>query len=126
MSGNLKLYSFLFAAANGTLLAEEQQIDVARMTNSQPVSTVPNGYSGESPGAGMTDITIRNAIPQGGFEFEMGKYMAGLIPLDIQVTGPGGKSIKGKCFVISDSIRHGVNQEASYEFRARMALSLFS
>lgn len=107
-------------------MAEEQQIDVIRTTNSQAVATVPNGYSGESAGAGMTEFTVRSAIPQGGFEFDMGRFMAALIPVNVQITGPGGKSIKNKAFVIRDSVRHGVNQEASYEFNGRAGLALFS
>lgn len=125
-ASSVQLYTLLFIATNGTLLAEEQQIDIARQTNSQAVLTVPKGYAGESPGAAMVEFDVRNAIPAGGFEFEMGKYMAGLIPIDIQVLGPGGKSLNGKAFVISDTIRHGVNQEASYEFKARAALALFT
>ena len=56
----------------------------------------------------------------------MGKNMAGLIPIDIQIDGPGGTQQRGKVFVISDTIRHGVNQEAKYSFRCRGALALFS
>jgi len=126
MSGNAQLYTLVFFSADGTLLAEEVEVDVARTTNSQPVSTVAKGYAGESPGAPMVEVDVRNAIPAGGFEFDMGKKMMGLIPVDVQVWGPGGTSLKGKMFVISDSVRHGVNQEAAYSFRARGAMQLFS
>jgi hypothetical protein len=124
-ASSVQLYTLIYAVANGVLLAEEQQIDIARATNSQAVATVLKGYAGESPGAGMVEIDVKNAIPQAGFEFDMGSKMAGLIPIDVQVIGPGGKTMNGKAFVISDTIKHGVNQEASYEFRARMALALF-
>jgi len=125
-ASSVQLYSLLFVAANGQLLAEEQEVDISRSTNSQAVATVPKGYAGESPGAGMTEVDVKSAIPAGGFEFDMGSKMAGLIPIDVQVIGPGGKSMKGKAFVISDTIRHGVNQEATYSFRARMSLALFA
>ncbi len=115
----------MFAVVNGSLFVEEIEIDVTRTTNSQPVATVAKGYAGESPGAGMTEIDVQNAIPSGGFEFDAGPNMASLIPVDVQVLGPGGTALKGKAFIISDSIRHGVNQEARYSFRCRMPLSLF-
>jgi len=126
MAGSLKQYTLLFGVANGSLLAEEQEIDMTRTTNSQPVSTVLNGYSGESPGAPMQEVDIQNAVPAAGFEFDAGKYMLGLIPVSIQVIGPGGKSNKGQGFIIQDSVRHGVNQEARYSFRVRMPMALFS
>lgn len=125
MAGNLQIYSILFGVVNGTLLAEEQQIDVTRTANAQMVNTVPKGFAGVSPGAAMTEVDVKNAVPQGGFEIDFGPNIAGLIPVDVQVQGPGGKTLKGKAFVLNDSIRHGVNQEASYEFKAVMPLTLF-
>jgi hypothetical protein len=125
MAGSLQLYTLLFGAVNGTLLAEEQQIDVTRSANAQIVNTVAKGFAGVSPGAAMTEVDVKNAIPAGGFEIDFGQNIAGLIPVDVQVRGPGGKTLSGKAFVLNDSIRHGVNQEASYDFKAVMPLSLF-
>jgi hypothetical protein len=125
-ASNVQLYSLLFAGINGTLLAEEQEIDITRTTNAQIVLTVAKGFAGVSPGAAMCEVDITNAIPAGGFEFDMGKAMAGLIPIDVQVDGPGGTQMRGKAFVMKDSIRHGVNQEAKYSFSCTMAMALFS
>lgn len=74
----------------------------------------------------MCEFSVDSAIPAGGFEFDAGQKLAGLIPADLYVQGPGGNTLKGKCFIISDSIRHGVNQPASYSFKARGPLNLFS
>lgn len=125
MSGNVQLYSLLFVGIEGTLLVEEQQVDLTRTTNSQPISTVAKGYAGESPGAAMIELDVTSAVPQGGFEFDMGQKMAGLIPVNFQVRGPGGKTNFGVGFVYQDSLTHGVNQESKYSFRLRAALSLF-
>lgn len=122
----MQLYALLFVGIEGTLLAEEHQVSVARRTNAQPVMTVAKGYAGDSPGAAMIELDVMNAIPQGGFEFDMGQKMAGLIPVAFQVLGPGGKSARGQGFVYEDSITHGVNKEAEYSFRLRAPLSLFS
>jgi hypothetical protein len=123
---SLKQYSLIFGVIGGTLLAEEQEIDVERTTNSQPVATVLNGYSGESPGAAMMTVDVQNAVPSAGFEFDAGQSMLALIPVSVQVIGPGGKSAKAKAFIIKDSLKHGVNQEAKYSFSARMPMSLFT
>jgi hypothetical protein len=125
MAGNTQLYTMLFVVAGGSLLAEEQQVDVARTANAQMVNTVAKGFAGVSPGAAMTEVDVKNAVPQGGFEIDFGQAIAALSLIDVQVLGPGGKTLKGKCFVLSDVTRHGVNQEASYEFKAVMPLTLF-
>ena len=126
MAGNLQLYALIFVGIEGTLLVEEQQVDLTRTSNSQPIDTVAKGYSGESPGAARVELDVTNAIPQGGFEFDMGAKIAGLIPVNFQVRGPGGKTNFGTGFVYQDSIQHGVNQEAKYMFRLRAPLSLFA
>jgi hypothetical protein len=125
MSGNLQLYTLLFGAINGSLLAEEQQIDVSRTANAAIVNTVAKGFAGVSPGAAMTEVDVKNAVPQGGFEIDFGPNIAGLIPVSVQVIGPGGTAMKSQAFVLSDTLRHGVNQEASYDFKAVMPLALF-
>jgi len=123
---NLQLYTLLFATVDGALLAEEKSVTIDRTTNSQAVNTVPKGYAGESPGAAMSEFTVDNAIPAAGFEFNAGAKMAGLIPTHLYFIGPGGEQYKGECFIISDSVKHGVNQEATYSFRARGPLTLWS
>lgn len=124
MSGNLKLYSIVFAGINGPTLVEEQEIDIERSSGAQPIHTVAGGFSGVSPGSGLTQINIKSAIPAAGFEFDAGKSINGLIPVDVQVSC-AGKTLTGQAFIISDSIRHGVNQEATYSFVAWMPPALF-
>lgn len=123
---NLQLYTLIFATADGALLAEEKSVTIDRTTASQAVNTVPKGYAGESPGAAMCEFSVESAVPAGGFEFDAGKKMAGLIPTHLYFIGPGGMQLKGECFIISDSLRHGVNQEATTSFRARGPMTLWS
>jgi hypothetical protein len=122
---NLQTFSILVAVTGGTLLTMEQEVDFSRTSNSTAVDTVLLGYAGESPGAPMLEVDIHSAMPSAGLEFDAGPYIASLIPVPIQVTGPGGKSMKGDAFIISDNGRHGVNQQARYSFRMRAPLALF-
>jgi hypothetical protein len=115
----------MVGVVGGALLAQEQEIDFTRTTQSQAVDTVIGGYSGESPGSPMLEVDINNAAPQGGFEFDAGPYIASLTPVAIQIIGPGGKVMKGDGFIIQDNGRHGVNQQMRYNFRIRMPLKLF-
>lgn len=126
MSGSAQIYTLLFFVADGTLLAEETQIDLRRTAGAQRVMTVAKGFAGLSPGSALLEFDVTNAIPSGGFEFDMGQKIAGLITVDVQVLGPGGTSTKGKAFIEHDTIRHGVNQEATYMFSGVMPLNLFT
>jgi hypothetical protein len=123
---NLQQYTLLFETADGALLSQEQSVQVERTTNSQAVSTVANGYSGESPGAAMIEVTVESAVPSGGFEFDAGKKIAALLPTNLFTIGPGGKQLKGQCFIISDSIKHAVNSATAYTFRARGPLAMWT
>jgi hypothetical protein len=123
--GNLAQYTLLFETANGALLAQEQAITIRRSTNSQPVATVALGYAGESPGAPMMEVTVRNALPANGIEFDPGPAMAGLIPVSLYTLGPGGKQLKGECFIHEDSIQHSVNSPAEITFNARGPMTLW-
>lgn len=126
MAGNLSAYTLLFVTVSSQMLAEEQNVTIDRTTNAQPVNTVPNGYSGDSPGAGMCEFVVTGAVPATGLEFDAGAAMAGMIPTQVYALGPGGKQLKGECMIFADSIRHGVNQPAEYTFRARSKFTLWS
>lgn len=120
---NNQAYTLLFVTAGGALLAQEQSVQVDRATNSQAVNTVANGYSGESPGAAMCEITVESAVPSGGMEFDAGKVMASLTSTPVFVIGAAGKQLKGNVQIISDSMKHSVNSATQYTFRARAPLA---
>lgn len=119
---NQILYTLAFVTANGTLLAQEQQVTINRTTNSQPVSTVANGYSGESPGAAMVEIDVENAVPAAGFEFNAGQAMLALAVTQVYVLGPGGQTYKGSVQIYADTFQHGVDAQAKYSFKCRGAM----
>lgn len=122
---NNQLYALLYCTVDGQLLTEEASITVNRSTGSQPVHTVPKGYAGESPGSAMTEVDVTNAVPAAGFEIDAGPRIQGLIQAEIGVLGPGGTTLKAKGFIISDTLRHSVNNEANYDFKWRGPLALF-
>lgn len=122
MAGNLIQYSLAFATVNGLLLAQEQDVSVDRDTNGVPVSTVVNGYSGDSPGAGMVDITVESAVPAANFEFNAGPLMVSLTPAKVFILGPGGKQLKCTVQIYKDQFGHGVNKASKYTFKCRAAL----
>lgn len=122
---NAAIYSLLYVYANGALLTQEASVNVRRSTGSQAVVTVANGYAGESPGAGMVEIDVSNAIPAADFEFDAGRAMESLQAVEIGVVGPGGKQLTAKGFIIEDSFQHSVNSESKYDFKFRGSFQKF-
>jgi hypothetical protein len=122
---NNQLYSLLYVIADGVLLTEEVSISQKRQTGSQPVVTVVKGYAGESPGANMCEIEVKNAIPASGLERDFGAAMASLAQVELGIVGPGGRIARVKGFVISDSITHSANTEGAYEFSWRGPMAQF-
>lgn len=114
-----QLYAQAGVIIDGAFLTQESSVTVARSTNSQPVNTVPLGYAGESPGAPMVEITVRNAVPSADFELNPGKFMKTLKEVEIGILGPGGKQLTARGFIISDNFQHAVNSESSLEFSFR-------
>lgn len=113
------LYTLAYILIDGMLLAQEGSITVTRTTGSNPVHTVALGYSGESPGAAMVEIDVKNAVPSADFEMNPGKYMKALKEVEVGVLGPGGKQLVARGFIISDTFTHSVGAEASLEFKFR-------
>ena len=118
-ASNLQQFSLLFVTVDGPLLAQEQDVTITRNTNAQPVSTVPLGYAGDSPGAAMVEIDVKNAIPAAGFEFNAGQIMLSLSPADVYLIGPAGQQLKSTVNIYQDTTMHGVNKAAEYSFRCR-------
>jgi hypothetical protein len=118
MAGNLQLYTILYVTTDGSLLQEEQTVSVARTTNAQLIHTVAKGMSGVSPGSPIVEWDVESAVPAVGFEFDAGKKMIGLIPTQLYMLGPGGFSLKGNCFIISDSLTGAVDSPTKYTFKA--------
>jgi hypothetical protein len=116
-------YAIVLSGINSALLAQERAITIHRSNNAQPVATVALGYAGDSPGAGMVDITVENALPQEGLEFDAGPVMAAVGTVEFYVYLPGAPpQLKCTAFVYEDTLRHGVNTPASYSFRCRAPL----
>jgi len=114
-----QLYALAYVLVDGAILTQEGQVSVNRSTNSQPVNTVALGYAGESPGAAMVEIQVRNAVPSADFEMNPGRYMTKLKEVEIGVLGPGGKQLTARGFIISDTFEHSVNSESSLSFNFR-------
>lgn len=115
---NLQQYSRAIVYINSSVLSEEASVTVKRSSGSQPVKTVAKGYAGESPGSPMTEITVSNAVPAIGFEFDPGQFINLVEVVEISiVTADSTLTVKGS--IIDDNFSHAVDSEAKLEFNFR-------
>lgn len=115
---NLSQYSKAVVYINSLVLSEEASVTIKRSSGSQPVKTVAKGYSGESPGSPMTEITISNAVPAADFELDPGQFINLVDIVEISIFA-AGRTMTVKGFIIDDNFSHAVDSEAKLEFNFR-------
>lgn len=118
MAGQYQVYTLIYVTINNALLTQEGSCTMRRTTGSQPVHTVPNAYSGESPGSAMCEMEIESAVPLAAVEFDPTSLMQGLVPAEVAFV-MAGKTYASKGFIYEDDYRHAVNQEAKQTLRFR-------
>lgn len=117
-----QLYTLIYCLAESSLLSEEASVSLDRSTNSSAANTVAKGYAGETPGAAMCQLQVGNMVPAAGIEFNAGKYMGKMIPVEMGLLSHG-QQLQFKGFIIGDSIKHSVNGDAGYDFTVRGAFA---
>lgn len=119
-----QLYTLIYATADSSLLSEEASVSLSRETGSSPSKTVAKGYAGETPGAAMCELDVSNMVPAAGIEFNAGKYMKTMTPIEMGLLSHG-EQLLFKGFIIADSFRHSANGDAGYDFKVRGAFADF-
>ncbi len=112
---NVQRYTKAAVYVNSSLLTEESNVTVKREDGGNAVKTVAKGYGGRSPGAPMTTITVRNAVPSADFEFNPGPFMNQTEAVEISIFA-AGKTLTVEGFIISDNFQHGIDNAAELEF----------
>lgn len=113
-----QLYTLIYALADSSLLSEEASVQLSRETGSTPAKTVAKGYAGETPGAAMCELDVSNMVPAAGIEFNAGKYMGTMTPIEMGLLSHG-QQLTFKGFIIGDSIKHSAGGDAGYDFKVR-------
>ena len=112
---NVQKYTKAVVYINGTLLTEESNCTVKRDSGGNAVKTVAKGYGGRSPGAPMTMITVKNAVPSADFEFNPGPFINNTDEVEVSVFA-AGRTLTVTGFIINDNFQHGVDAAAELEF----------
>lgn len=111
---------------NGTLLTEECNVTIKRIGGGIVVKTVAKGYAGRSPGAPMTMITVRNAVPAADFELNPGQFINQTGEVEVSVFA-AGKTLT----VVGEIIDHNFDDVAKelsnllrFDFRGGQGIEL--
>lgn len=120
---NLQLYTTAAVYLDDQLLSEAMSISVKTNGNHQSQKTLAKGYAGESKGAVTTEISVSNAVPQAGFEFDLQDRINNLIQSKITIFA-ASKTMTINGFFKSGTFDKAVDSEAkiSFEFMGGEAL----
>ena len=122
---NNAVYTLLFVTVNGKLLMEHGSAQLTRSGNHREVHTVAKGWAGITPGAPDCEMDIDNALPVADFEYDAGSAIFNATQVELGLLGPGGKTAVSKGFILTDTVRQGVNDSAGYSFRFKGSFPLF-
>jgi len=83
------LYTNYLVWVEGVLMFQNQQCEVDMPDNDGKVDTVPGGRQGPAPGADVTTITLTNARPKAGadYDFALAKRNRAEIGVEVQQQG---------------------------------------
>lgn len=110
-----QLFTKGIAYVNGNQLTMETSMTIKRTSGAQDVKTVSLQWAGVSPGAGMTEITVKNAVPSAAFEFNPGPFIQNLQKATMTFYIAGATmSLDG--FIMEDTFNHAVDTEGTIEF----------
>lgn len=104
----LKLYSNCDVFINGSLLAEEASVSVAKKSGLNPVFTVQNGLAGMTKGAATAEVSIESAVPSADFEFNPDPFMAVGEVVELRIV-MANRETNCKGFITDASYAHSVN-----------------
>jgi hypothetical protein len=115
---NSQNYTNILVYFDDALLTQQNKVSVRRSTGSSPVPTTALGYGGESPGVGMTEIDVSNAVPSLEMEFDPGRQMKLLKRGKITLLA-AGKTLSVMGQVYEDGMDGGVNEATGFSFKFR-------
>jgi hypothetical protein len=104
-----ELYSQGQIFADGQLVADATTVKLDFNTNDNPVFTLAKGFAGITPGAGQTGVSIDQAIPRAGYDYDWFQRAVGRTPVEI-VAWRGSKKMNIKGFIQTIGEQLGVNQ----------------
>ncbi len=110
-----QLYSSCEVYIDGAKATEETSVKVTFDSKASVIDTVSRGFAGVSPGSRMITLTVDNAVPSAGFEFDPTISIRDLQVREITLFA-AGKTLTSKGFIMSSSFSHSVNAASTLSF----------
>lgn len=108
-------YTNIQVLHKGALLTEENQVRISRDFGNKEVITTARGFAGVVKGAALMRISIRNAVPAKGIEFDPGP--AGYSATAEEFTFiRGSQTMTGRFIIVTDETSHQANNESELSF----------
>lgn len=82
MAGN-QLYDSAAVFLNKISLAEIEEISIKEASGAHAIITMAKGFAGISPGAQITNVTMKCAIPRAGKEFDFRTSLQGNLEVEL-------------------------------------------
>lgn len=111
----LQLYEKAAVFVDQMLLSESTSVSIDTDPKLNLIETMQKGFSGASPGAEMTTISIESVVPRAGFEIDYLSKVQGVQVVEITVFAHAKKTTC-QGFITKVSQKYGVNQAASVSF----------
>lgn len=98
----MALYDLLFSEVDGELLAENLETEITVESDIAKVTTIPQGFSGITPGSPVVMIKLKEAVPIAGFEYDFAQSMIDSKPFEFRgsLGGSGLSMTIPECWVI--------------------------
>lgn len=116
---SVSLYDQFYVFADGSLLVENQTIELSLESDDQDVMTIVKGFAGQTPSPKKIMASFQNVIPSEGFEFDAMAYQLYSTPTTFRFQSAAtGKSLISTGFIRKAKVSAGVGKttEQTFEF----------
>lgn len=120
-----ELYTNAAVDIRGQRLLEASTVEIDRASGAVDQMTLSKGWAGKSPGSRKMTVKITNGVLAAGWEYDGGSDIGGLRIVAFTIYA-GSRFLSSTGFVISDSFKKGVDQNASYEFTIEAEYALWN
>jgi len=122
---NTLIYTKVQVEIAGSPAMEASKVSFDRTVNSVAVKTINKGYSGETPGAPMSEMTLDFAVPDGQFEFDIESAIQTVTPVEFTIKLNNGKFVNFNGTITNDSLSYSIDDNTTYNLKARGTMSFW-
>lgn len=115
MSSSSQIMTKGICYIQGNQMTYETSVTVKITSGAKDAMTVGRQWAGVYPGAGMTTITFKSAVPSAAFEFDPTGFIVNLNQASVSIFF-GGKNLTLDGFIMEETFSHSVDGEGTIDF----------